>query len=165
MNPVTRAGALLAALTLLTVLTGCGVRPTGVVQAGEAPVGVATGPMLYFLGEGNVTTAAPRVTGRLGTVADALTLLFAGQDPEELASGLNTALPPVTPVLEQPDADVMIVRVPLNTVFLSRPALDQIACTAIAARVMAGAGAGLRVTVFGKNGLAAEDVACSLMKS
>ena len=158
MNRVTKPGVVLA---LLAVLTACGVRPTGVVQAGEAPAGVGTGPVLYFLTPEGRTIAAPRVTGRLGTVEGALNLLFAGPDQQERARGLTTGVPYVTPAFEALDASVMVVRLPVDKLFLGQPAVDQIACTAIVARIMAGAGTGVRVSVFGADGLAAEHVGCS----
>lgn len=83
------------AATVLAVLSlaGCGVRPTGVVYAGDAPV--ATAPVsprsqVYFLLRG-----VPSPVGRATSPWDAQLVfddLVRGPTPEERAKGLTTEL-------------------------------------------------------------------------
>jgi hypothetical protein len=87
---VSRAAGLVLALLLLA---GCGIRPTGVVYAGDAPVATASGSpasQVFLLSQGMLTpvqrTADPADPQR---VFDAL---LSGPTPDERARGLTTEL-------------------------------------------------------------------------
>jgi hypothetical protein len=87
---VIRAAAVSVALL---AAAGCGVRPTGVVYAGDGPVATASpspGSMVFFLADG-VPTAVERTASPSDpqAVYDAL---LAGPTPEERARGLRTEL-------------------------------------------------------------------------
>lgn len=87
---MSRAAGLVLALLLLT---GCGIRPTGVVYAGDAPVATASGSpgsQVFLLSQEMLTpvrrTADPADPQR---VFDAL---LSGPTPDERARGLSTEL-------------------------------------------------------------------------
>jgi hypothetical protein len=92
MTRVLRGVALGAALC---ALAGCGVRPTGVVNAGEAPTATATSlphTQVYFLLNGTLTPV-PRTVAPWDTQA-VFDALLAGPTPQESAHGLRTQLTP-----------------------------------------------------------------------
>lgn len=132
MSGLTRAGGL-AALLLGTALslTGCGVRPTGVVGAGAAPIATATSlprAEVFFLRRG---TAVPvrRAVAPWDTQA-VFDALMAGPTAAERAHGLRTEL--------TPDVPVTIRVVGTKAVFVDAPGVQgisvagytQISCTA-----------------------------------
>ncbi|WP_245192135.1 ATP-binding protein [Amycolatopsis azurea] len=87
---------LLRALAACSLLAGCGVSPDGPTPGGDAPTGVAPGVTLYFVDAQQRLQPDERRSGRLGSIADALALLFSGAAPGQ---GLHTeialsALPP-----------------------------------------------------------------------
>ncbi|HLL65642.1 MAG TPA: hypothetical protein VK453_07815 [Micromonosporaceae bacterium] len=135
----------------LLVLTGCGIRPTAAVDAGDPPSGIATaaGPAadkpltvgVYFLHQGKlrrVERPASFPGPDTGLVTDpasaALHYLFVGPDAAEFEAGTGTAIPPVDPlsVFFRPDGDgpgppVMVVNVASGD--LSILAQQQLSCT------------------------------------
>jgi hypothetical protein len=128
-----RAAAMLMA-SLAAVLTGCGVRPTGVVDAGEPATGLQSGVQVYFVwGNGLRPVVLPARGEDDGYV---LQLLFDGPDADARAAGLRTAIPAGTQLV--PAAVLADNREAMIGVFgsdparLSRLARAQIACTAIA---------------------------------
>jgi hypothetical protein len=131
-----RAGRLLAGLAAaLTVaalpLAGCGVRPTGTVYAGEAPV--ATGPaapqaQVYFLLQGVATPVSRPVDPKdTQTVFDTL---LAGPTPEEQAKGLVSELTTVRRIsVFALGGNALVVATDPPMGELTSGALIQLACT------------------------------------
>lgn len=136
-------------LFAVLVLAGCGVRPTEPVAAGEAPVGVASGPMLFFVRDGKVRPVI-RETGRLGTATGAVALLLGGPTAAESGAGYTTELPPATvgasvSVMQE---GVVTVSLAPSPVYLSRTATEQLVCTVVAVEAQLGAsasGVGVRI--------------------
>ena len=139
------AVGLLVALGLTTAISGCGVGSTGIVDGGRAPTGVASGPTLFFLDQDGDLTPQRRNTGRLGTVADAVSLLLTGPG----GSHLRTALPEtdVTRVDAAVGEDVITLKVPVSAAEAGARGADQIVCTALAASVQAGGAATATVRI------------------
>ncbi|PRX97991.1 hypothetical protein [Allonocardiopsis opalescens] len=130
-----------AAAVALLALTGCGIQPSEVTDAGEPPTGVAPGVTLYFVDRRGELRPQPRETGRLGTIPDALTLLLLG--PGGFAPGdsaLRTEIPPVehTRVEVTVDDGTIELRVPLAEHELSPLGIDQLVCTALDVHVRSG---------------------------
>jgi hypothetical protein len=121
------AGLVLAVL----LLGGCGVRPTGVVYAGDAPVGTAPASpqaQVFFLAQG-VPTPVPRPAkpGDAQTVFDAL---LAGPTPEERAKGFSTELAGVRRiVVHEVDGRTLLVDIVPPAAKLPALAFAQIYCT------------------------------------
>lgn len=117
--------------TLLATVTACGIQPTPVLNAGEPPTGVATGPFLYFISaDGPRLTMVRRTTGRLGDIRGAVELLLAGPDAAERAQGLASQVPRSTSSVEvEPVDNGTRVTVPIEQP-LTRLARGQIVCTA-----------------------------------
>ncbi|MFD0665848.1 hypothetical protein [Thermocatellispora tengchongensis] len=86
---------LAAGLVSLIAVAGCGVRPTGVVPAGDPPSGpveLATTMTIYLVKNGRLSPVTR--PGRRLSQADILTLLAAGPTEREQAHGLTTDVPP-----------------------------------------------------------------------
>jgi hypothetical protein len=127
-----RVPALLTGLAAALVVAGCGVPPSGVIQAGDPATGMLPGITLYFL-SGDTLSAVPRRAPADADAVAAVRMLFAG--PTEAEAGrLRTQLPRLSPVsvIEAKDG-TLYVRLPDEGPLLSRPALEQLACTADAA--------------------------------
>lgn len=161
-----RAGIVFALLALFGSLAGCGIRPTAVLTGGQAPIGVAPGPTLYFLVNGQLAPV-PRVTGHLGTPSAALDLLVGGPLDTERAQGVTTALPPISAVagatvdLDQATFDIYL---PIDVRTLHSSALDQIVCTVIGVEGQSGAARpGLAAVLRGTTG-ALKSTYCPLFK-
>lgn len=150
-----RMAALLSGLTAAVALAGCGVPPSGVIEAGEpahGPAAPSTAPSspatvsLYFLHDG-VLTAYPRRLGKARDTgghgdtgaggaggADGLEtvvrLLFAGPTATE-ATTATTQLPRLTHASRMSTGEdgVLSVHLPDATAPLSRKAVLQLACT------------------------------------
>lgn len=165
-----RAGIVLALLALFGSLAGCGIRPTGVLTGGQAPIGVGSGPTLYFLVNGKLAPV-PRAIGHLGTPTGALELLFGGPLDSERQQGVTTALPPIASFAEvtvalheasfddYPSLDVYL---PIDVLSLNSDAVMQVICTAIGVKGQAGANrAGLAAVLKGTTG-ALKSTRCSL---
>lgn len=126
----TRASALLTGLAAVLALSACGVPTSGVIQAGDPATGIAPGLTVYFLADG-VPFPVPRRTAANADVATAIRLVFAGLTEPEAASGkLTTALPPlkIAPEVKAYEGGIQIV-LPYEPIALSRPAMEQLACT------------------------------------
>ena len=118
----------------LLVLAGCGVRPSEVIPAGEAPRQEATvQSMLYWL-DGGRLVGHPRLTAEQLSPDSAVEALLQGPTPAEREIGMDTALPidDVLVVLSWRDG-VMEVTVNTDVVGWSEIALNQVTCTAVAA--------------------------------
>jgi hypothetical protein len=127
-GPVAGLVAGLVAVTL--PLFGCGVRPTGTVYAGEAPI--ATGPaspqaQVYFLLQG-VPTPVPRPVNPRDTQLVFDTLL-AGPTPEERAKGLVSELTGIRHISVTNGGGTLIVETDPPVVRLAPAALTQLLCT------------------------------------
>ena len=138
--------ALLVAVVLCGVSTGCGIRPTGVVDAGEparGPIPEATeaigdgvvrptkpGAELYFAA-GDTVQAVFRPGLPPGDPDVALGYLLRGPTPEELKSGYTTDLPPELTALQlgRRSLDTVTVSMNLDPNQLSSLAILQITCT------------------------------------
>jgi len=125
---------------LLVVLTGCGVRPTGIVWAGRAPVGLAKGPLLYFY-RGGVLTPVQRMTGSAGTAEEAVRLLVQGPTAEEWSAGFATRLPALAAdsvSVSDPVDGVITITLQVISAGGVLPGLDQLVCTAAGTTALAG---------------------------
>ncbi|MEV6396208.1 hypothetical protein AB0M39_15770 [Streptomyces sp. NPDC051907] len=85
---MTRLRTTLAAALLLSAV-GCGVRPTGVIDAGEPATGLTTGMRLYFDSPTGLR-GVPRPTGDLKNLESVLKMLLAGPSEAEREQGLTT---------------------------------------------------------------------------
>ena len=126
-----RAAGLALAILLLG---GCGVRPTGVVYAGDAPTATASASpqAQVFLLSQKMPVPVPRAVkpGDAQMVFDAL---LAGPTPEERKNGLSTALAGVQQiVVRQLDGETLFVETTPPAVKLSLIAFEQIYCTGMA---------------------------------
>lgn len=127
-----RAAALLTSLAAALTLAGCGVPPSGVIQAGGPATGLSPGLTLYFLSPADTLRAVPR-PGDGGTdPAAAVRLLFAGPTDAE-AEQVRTQLPrtPIAPQVSVHGSTLVIGLPGLGP--LSRLGVDQLVCTATAA--------------------------------
>jgi Sporulation and spore germination len=124
------------ACALAGLIGGCGVRPTGVVDAGVPAQGVADQSVLrlYFV-DGRQVRPVPRGDVPTGDPALALKLLMAGPDEREIRAGFRTDVPDGMGVLDLRVTDRSItITVDVDMDALSELALVQISCTLIAAR-------------------------------
>jgi hypothetical protein len=122
---------------LAGLLGGCGVRPTGVVDAGEPARGLADQSVLrlYFV-DGRQVRPVPRGDAPTGDPALALKLLMAGPDEREIRAGFSTDIPDGMGVLDLRVTDRSItITVDVDTEAMSELALTQIGCTLTAAQV------------------------------
>jgi hypothetical protein len=123
---IRREWASIGAVVLVTALvTGCGVRPGGVIVGGPAPT-VASATVLYLVAEGRVVPVP-----RPGETADALTLLAAGPTAAERERGLSTEVPAGLVFGRIAfSGQLADVTVSVDVTTLSPNAFDQIVCTA-----------------------------------
>lgn len=129
---------------LLAAVMGCGVRPSGVSDAGEAPTGVAPGMTLYFVDEDGLRPQFRR-TERLGTVSDAVSLLLSGPGDSEVRTEI--APTPVTSVEVTTHPETIELRVPLDIEDVTPLGIDQIVCTARTSHVQNGGSERTRVRI------------------
>lgn len=135
-----RLFALLGVLTL----AGCGIQPSGVVDGGEAPTGLATGPTLYFVDASQHLVAQPRLGGRLGTIADAVALLLSGPGgADDLHTEITAGDVSRTDVAIVPD--VIEVRLPLTVDDVTQLGIDQLVCTTLAVHIQSGGSRDVKV--------------------
>ncbi|WP_416983718.1 hypothetical protein [Streptomyces sp. T028] len=130
---------------LPVLLTGCGIQPSGVVEAGEPPTGVAPGATLYFVGADGDLEPRLRRTGRMGTISDAVSLLLTGPG----GSGLRTEIAPVeiTRVVVTTTSVMIRLVVPLTIDEVTPRGIDQIVCTALGVHVQSGGSKETKVQV------------------
>ena len=130
-------GRRLAWLVLVAALTGCGVRPSGVISGGPAPTDHLAPPVeqpkdvtLYFLAGSSLTPVLRPARQRLRPV-QALALLEQGPGDAERAANLTSEVPtglnPVTVTIDASGNVDVVVSADVTT--LSNPAVDQIVCT------------------------------------
>ncbi|MFC4061564.1 hypothetical protein ACFOWE_24965 [Planomonospora corallina] len=126
---------LAAGLVSLVTATGCGVRPSDAIPAGDppsGPVAPAATVTLYLVEDGRLD-AVTRPGGPLSR-ADTLTLLAAGPTAREQAHGLTTEVPPEAGPFSVTAGPAGHLVVTLSTPVgeLSALAVEQIVCTAAA---------------------------------
>ncbi|WP_223145011.1 hypothetical protein [Actinotalea subterranea] len=129
----------LPALVLPAVLAvGCGVQPSGVVDAADAPTGVAPGPTLYFVDADGALRPEVRETGRLGTIPEALTLLLIGPGPGSGDVHTEIRETEVTRVEVTTTDSSIALRMPLTVDDVTPAGIDQVVCTALGVHVQGG---------------------------
>jgi hypothetical protein len=121
----------------LLLLAGCGIQPSTVSGAGQAPTGIAPGMTLYFLDADRELRPELRETGRLGTISEAMVLLLLGPSSySHLSTGIAS--------IDDPQVAVTVtettiqLRVPLAAKDVTRLGAEQIVCTALASHVQRG---------------------------
>ncbi|WP_228554254.1 hypothetical protein [Catenulispora pinisilvae] len=139
--------AMAAALAaVLALIAGCGVTPTGVRAAGQAPGGVAPGPTLYFVDSHEHLQPQLRPTEQLGTIAEALSLLLAGSPGDaDLHSeiwGVGTVQVTVTMA-----PGVVRLMAPLAFTDVTALGIEQIVCTALGVDVQRGGARSSKVQI------------------
>ena len=128
------------------LLAACGVQPTGVTTAGQAPTGISPGETLYFVDAQEQLQSQFRVTRRLGSIGDALALLMSGLPSDSsvhteiMSVGTNRVEVTTTPGLIQ-------LRVPLSIDEVTAMGIDQIVCTALSVYVQGGGSKTTKVQV------------------
>ncbi|WP_198406949.1 hypothetical protein [Nocardia terpenica] len=130
---------------LVSLAAGCGVQPSGVMDAGPAPTGVAPGVTLYFLDDHDRLRPQLRQSGQLGTIAEALSLLLTGPGPTDLHTDLPTDAETRVPVQTTPE--LIRLWVPWTIADVPPLGIDQIVCTALGVHVQAGGSTSTRVQV------------------
>ena len=123
-----------AATVLL--LMGCGIQPSEVSDAGQAPTGLAPGVTLYFLDADRELRPDLRETGRLGTIPEAMALLLLGPGDSDLSTGIAST--DVTRVEATVGQSSIQLRVPLAVKEVTRLGIEQMVCTALATHVQSG---------------------------
>ncbi len=115
---------------LVLTLAGCGVRPSAVISGAPAPVGPASGAVLYFLSGGQPARVLRSVSEELST-AKTIELLAAGPDESEREQRYTSEVPPGTAVLDQATGpDGVTLTLSADVAALPARAVDQILCTA-----------------------------------
>jgi hypothetical protein len=125
-----------AALIPLLALTGCGVRPTDAVAAGDPPSGrvaPATTITLYLVKNGRLS-ATTRPSSRPLFITDMLALLADRPTPREQEDGFTTDVPPEARPFSvtAASADHLVVNQSTPARELSALAVQQIVCTVAA---------------------------------
>lgn len=154
--------AVAACATAATLLTGCGVQRTDVIEVGGPATVMAPDPkgqyLLFFLSPEERVTPVVRIRDDDGLPGhtepvDAptdITELFAGPRANERAAGLRTELPKLNgPVGVSTSPGKVQIVLPLAVRTLGKPAVRQLVCTAAFAQDGDGTG---EVTVQGKDG-------------
>jgi hypothetical protein len=119
----------------VVVLASCGVQPSGVTDGGEAPTGVAPGVTLYFVDARGELRPQLRDTHRLGTIAEAMSLLLLGPGDSDVRTEI-TATPTRVVVTTAPG--VIQLMLPLTIDDVTPLGIDQIVCTALGVHVQGG---------------------------
>jgi hypothetical protein len=146
------------------LLAGCGVQPSGVVDGGDPPTGVAPGVTLYFVDARGELQPQLRRTARLGTISEALTLLLSGPGDSDLRTEIasNTT----TRVVVTTSPDVIRVMVPLTLSDVTPLGIDQIVCTTLGVHVQGGGSRAMKAQVNFVQTVPESDVArtCPLIR-
>ncbi|MCS7480440.1 hypothetical protein ACFFQW_16950 [Umezawaea endophytica] len=126
--------------------SGCGVQPSGIVDSGEAPTGVAEGTTLYFVDARGELQPSVLRTERLGTVSEALSLLLSrpGQDASRHTEIAETS---VTRVVVTTETGLIRVLLPLTAEDVTPLGIDQIVCTALGVHVQSGGTRTMKVRI------------------
>ncbi|MFD2422755.1 hypothetical protein [Amycolatopsis pigmentata] len=121
---------------LLVLLAACGVEPSGVAGAGEAPTGVAPGVTLYFVDSSLRLQPQLRQTNHLGSISDAIPLLLFGANESGLHSEIQSTGSARAEVNTFPG--LIQLRVPLSLREVSPLGIDQLVCTALGVFIQGG---------------------------
>lgn len=121
---------LVAALAVACLLAGCGIRPTGAVDAGEPATGVPSGGQVYLVDGDGQLRAVTRTGLGGGNPELVVQSLLLGPDSRERAAGLTTDLPAGMTLVEVDfTADAIGVTVSVMPDPLSKLAVAQLTCT------------------------------------
>ncbi|GAA5201573.1 hypothetical protein GCM10023322_81840 [Rugosimonospora acidiphila] len=157
---VRRTLVVVAALAV-SLLAGCGVRPSGVITGGPAPQAPGEKVQLYLLSHAMLTPVVRPLTA-VPTPTQALEQLAAGPDGDELAQGYTTEVPrDVAPVVVTIRSSSVTVKLSSDPAGLSAAAVGQIVCTVGEVVVTAGQQARPAVTLIGQ-GHSRGPLACPL---
>ncbi|SDY42376.1 hypothetical protein SAMN05421504_105512 [Amycolatopsis xylanica] len=135
-------------LALALLISGCGIQATGAVPMGPAPTyvprGATSGPtpadlVLFFVVDGHIQGVARPSDGR-NSLANSLALLFKGPNAEDTKRGMVTFLPAYSGSIGYEMADTLNVKLPFPLKGVPALGLSQIACTALTALNVSGAG-------------------------
>ncbi|PWI42245.1 hypothetical protein CK485_21140 [Streptomyces sp. ICBB 8177] len=145
---------LLGPVALLGALTGCGIAPTGVIEAGE-PAGGIQPPgkpkeavvRLFFLSAVGLRPASRPAAGVVDP-QQAIDLLLAGPNGAEVARGLTTEIGPSAGGAKVVFAPGWVrVELASNAKLLTSGAVSQLVCTAAGAAEAVGDGPSAKVDV------------------
>jgi hypothetical protein len=135
------------------LVVGCGIRPTGVIYGQGAPTGAVSSMLLYLVDHNTLrpvarplpVTPTINATNKIAPFVpadmQALTALLQGPSAAEAAAGLTSEIPAnaVGGVKHTDDPHLILVYVETDAgTSLSQRAVDQIACTVIAAQLIDG---------------------------
>jgi hypothetical protein len=135
--------AALAALAAL--LAGCGIQPSSVTAAGQAPTGLAPGVTLYFIDAHDQLRPQLRLTSRLGTISEAMSLLLEGPSDSGMRTQIASGGPTLVVVNTLPG--LIQLTVPLAAYQVTPLGIDQLVCTALGVWVQSGGPKTTRVQV------------------
>ncbi|WP_216205461.1 hypothetical protein [Amycolatopsis aidingensis] len=134
-----RKAALAALVVGVLGLSGCGVRPSGVLDGWQAPTGLATGTPVYLV-DGSGHLVVQRRGDRLDTIGQAIKMLLT--TTPERTGGLRSYAGYSEVALELPvtTADgVITVTLPIDRDEVrNETGVDQLVCTTLAAHQQAG---------------------------
>ncbi len=144
-----RLTAAAAGVAALGALAGCGIQPTGVIEAGIPATGVhpeAT-VRLYFVSPTGLQSVTRPASGPVGP-QETLDLLLGGPNSAEIARGMTTELAPPIGVAKVVTGE-QEVRIVMSTdvTRLTPNAIGQLTCTAASAAAKEGDGAAADIDV------------------
>lgn len=85
---MTRLYKVIGALLMAVALAGCGVRPTGVIDAGDPATGLTKAMRLYFVSDTGQLVGVTRDEPKKPDLPSVIKLLIAGPDEAEQQRGL-----------------------------------------------------------------------------
>ncbi|WP_020660587.1 hypothetical protein [Amycolatopsis benzoatilytica] len=132
-------------------LVGCGIQPTAVIPAGNAPIGNQLGSTrpqitLYFLIGGQLSPVR-RAWAAETSPTTILTELFGGPSPAEEQQGFYSTLPPGRHVTVDTSGAQVVVTVAVSMKQLFPDGVRQVVCTTAAALAASGRNATGGITV------------------
>ncbi|GAB3358392.1 hypothetical protein [Amycolatopsis echigonensis] len=142
---------LVLALISVFLLAGCGIQPTGVISAGEAPGGFQLGEprpqiTLYFVYAGQISPVQ-RAWAKDATPTTVLTELFGGPTRQEEQEGFYSMLTPGQHVTVDASKLPVTVTVAESMKSLYPIGLQQVVCTVSASMAATGQPVGKGITV------------------
>ncbi len=149
---------LVAALAVACLLAGCGIRPTGAVDAGEPASGVPSGGQVYLVDGDGQLRAVTRTGLSSGNPELVVQSLLLGPDSRERAAGLTTELPAGMTLVEvQFTAGAVGVTVSAAPDGMSKLAAAQLTCTVQAVFGRGKAAGGVTISSGGGKAVLAPD--------
>ncbi|SFQ71191.1 hypothetical protein SAMN05421810_11429 [Amycolatopsis arida] len=144
-------------------LAGCGVRPSGVLDGGDAPTGLAPGTPVYLVDDaGNLVVR--RRGDQLATIGQATKMLLT---TTRLGQGLRSFAGDSDVVLELPvttTGDVITIGLPIDRDEVrAEIGIDQLVCTALAVHQQSGGSPVTRVRLTFVHGPATEPRHCPVL--